>query len=382
MNNVPMSKITCMVDVDVAPLMDTVLTDLALPEVFIQRGKQVSLRERNGWFGLRSTAVLEENRAWIYRFCVPMELEGAYMRRITEAADLHLPGRGSIYSQHAELRRSAVPQVDKHLLGELAGENRWSAVTHGLLICIVQRGMAEALARTVLDMGISVPLISFGEGMGLRGKLGLLRITIPIEKELIYFIVPEHDADLLEGVAVHKARLDRPGQGFIYRSSVRAAAVNLQVRRGGRRHAASMEQVVAALDDIRGSAEWRRNAAAGRHVLHSKVRRPDELVCLSLVAEEGTLGEFIRAAMDAGAGGATLIALERRRYGPAAQGGQPETATTTGAATSHAWETCDIIIPANLKERVLQLVEERGFFNETTRGIAEITVAQRAITNN
>lgn len=374
MENIEVSRITFAIDASLAPLVDEVLTDLALPEVFIQRGKQVSLAERSGWFGLRATTTMEENRVWIYRFYTPRSLEKAYMRRIAEATDLHLPGRGFIYAQDASLISRNVLNLDEKLLGELAVQNSRTADIHIMLCCIVQRGMAEALTRTVLEMGRCVPVVSFGEGMGLRNKLGLLRVTIPVDKELIYFIVPVHDADLLEGVAVHKAHLDRPGQGFIYRSVVRAAAVNLQVRRGVRRYAASMEQVVAALDDIRGSAEWRRSASARKRA-PNRGTYSGGLVCLSLFAEEGALVKYVRAAMDAGAGGATLVSQERHCYRT-----DKEEAKSEKRTVSHAWETCELIIPGSIQERVLKAVEEQGLFDDTGNGIAELTSAERAIT--
>lgn len=362
------AKISCAVDAALAPLVEEALEDLTVPEVFVQRGKQVSLADRSGLFGLRPSTAVEESRAWIYRLYVPRESEGAVMRRLAETADLHLPGRGSVYAEDAEVLRSSALEFDPARLASPAADGGAVPERHTILCCIVQRGMAEALTRTVLEMGLCVPLVSFGEGMGLRNKLGLLRITIPVEKEVVYFIVPTHDADLLEGIAVHKARLDRPGQGFIYRSVVRASAVNLRVRRGSRRHAASMEQIVAALDDIRGSAEWRRTAPSRSRAADPRPKGEGGLVCLSITAEEGSVGDFVRAAMDAGAGGATLLPLERRSYGGEAR------------PRSHARECCDLIIPEALRERVLRAVEERGLFAPDASGIAEFTAVHRAIT--
>ena len=208
--------------------------------------------------------------------------------------------------------------------------------------------------------------------MGLRNRLGLLRITIPVDKEVLYFVVPERDADLLEGIAVHKARLDRPGQGFIYRFGVRAYAVNLRVRSGARSHAASMEQVISALDELRGSSEWRRFSPVKPAGSRGK-RAPDDagLVCLSLVAEEGFVGDFVKAAMDAGAGGATLVPLSRRRY---------DGVTETGAGVSNARESCDLIVRRDLSERILEAVAATGLFSGEAHGMAELSPVARAVT--
>ncbi len=367
-----LSKITCAVDANLAPLVDAALADLGLPEAFLQRGKQDFLQERSGWLGLRARTASAEARAWMYRFYVPRRQESNVMRRVAEAADLYLPGRGSIYAENATLFLREELAFDESLIGAPGKAGNDLSSKHSVLCCIVQRGMSEPLARTVLEMGLCVPFVSFGKGMGLRNKLGLLRVTIPVDKEVVYFVVPEHDADLLEGVAVHKERLDRPGQGFIYRCPVRALSVNLRVRQGGRRYAASMEQVIAALDEMRGSAEWRRltPAASSRR---GAAKAHSDLVCLSLIAEEGRVGEYVRLAMEAGAGGATLVPLERRccAYGASARG---------AAGASHAREGCDLIIPTALTKAVLDAVEAESFFSEPSAGIAEVTAVQRAVT--
>jgi hypothetical protein len=134
-----------------------------------------------------------------------------------------------------------------------------------------------------------------------------------------------------------------------------------------------MEQVVAALDDIRGSAEWRRTAPVRHGASQETVG--GGLVCLTITAEEGSVGEFVRAAMDAGAGGATLLPLERRAYG-----GEGRQAKGEPVLHSHARESCDLIIPESIRDRVLQAVEDRGLFSPKASGIAEFTAVHRART--
>lgn len=366
----PYSKISCVADVNVAPAVAEALRDLRLPEVFVQRAKQISLEETRGPLGLGfgSSVRAAEDRAELLRWYVPRRFEAGVMRRVAEAADLYLPGRGSLFAEDAGVRRGGTLEFDEALLAELSAEGGSRPEAYAVLCCIVQRGMAGPLADVILDLGLCVPVVSFGEGMGLRNKLGLLRITIPVDKEVIYFVVPERDADLVEGLAVHKARLDRPGQGFIYRFPVRAAAVNLRVRRGKRSSAASMEQVIAALDELRGSSDWRRLAPAKPSRGAAAREGAEQLYCLSLVTQEGLVGEFVRAAMDAGAGGATLVPLEHRSY--AAGKDRPE----------HARETCDLIVPEAVVGPVIEAAEARGLFKPDSLGIAELSYVAKAVT--
>ncbi len=363
-----MSKISCVADAQVSALVTETLEDLALPELFIQRCKQVTLENRTRFLGFGSRTDLTQDRAELFRFYVPKRYEAGVMRRVAEAVDLYLPGRGSIFAEDASVYRGDAAGFDEARLQALTAGEPGPAEQHAVLCCIVQRGMAETLASTILEMGLCVPIISFGEGMGLRNRLGLLRITIPVDKEVIYFILPERDADLLEGIAVHKARLDRPGQGFIYRYRVRARAVNLRVLRGKRSQVASMEQVIAVIDDLRGSSEWWRFSPGGRKNQRAGAAACG-LVCVSLITEEGQVGRFVTAAMEAGAGGATLVALEHRSY----------TGKNLGLA-SHARETCDLIIPAGILDAVLVAVDNAGLYKPGVHGIAECTQVSKAVT--
>jgi hypothetical protein len=171
---------------------------------------------------------------------------------------------------------------------------------------------------------------------------------------------------------VHKARLDRPGQGFIYRCRVRAAAVNTRMSRSRRRHVASMEQVILAVDSLQGSTDWRRITAPSR----GRGGQTDEgpaLACLSVICDEGRAGDFVRAAMEAGAGGATLMRLGYRDL-PGAAVEHRET------SPSHARETCDLIVPADLTDDILEALADRGLFEPEVYGLVEITKVEKAVT--
>jgi hypothetical protein len=158
----------------------------------------MSLADQHGFFGLRPVSRLEEARAVIYRIYVPSEFEKGIMQRIAEATDLKMGGRGCILAQHAGYLRGDPLIFDREKLERLCGKTeKLPHEEHTLMSCVVPRGQAAALAEALLELGVCVPIVFFGEGMGLRDKLGLLRITIPREKEVIWFIVPRSDADLV-----------------------------------------------------------------------------------------------------------------------------------------------------------------------------------------
>jgi len=349
------SSILCVADNNITGALDQCLKDLALPEVFIQRAKQMCLSDQHGLFGLRPASRLEEARAQIYRVIVPTEFEKGTMQRIAEATDLKMGGRGCIFALHASYHRGVSLSFNTEKLEKLCGKTENTPhEDHTLLSCIVPRGLAGALAEAVLELGICVPVVFFGEGMGLRDKLGLLRITIPREKEVIWFIVPHSDADLVEKTIIPRARLDVPGKGFLYKISVYAPVVNLRVRLGKRSHAATMEQVIAALDEVRGSSDWRRIGSRKPAAPGSK-EKTGGMRALFFIGDEEEVEIFRLTAMQNGARGATLNSLEMRSY---------RGDTHEEAMKSHSRSLCDIIVSHEVEKRIMENIGQTGLFDE------------------
>jgi hypothetical protein len=348
------STIICIADVNITNLLEKALADLALPEVFVQRAKQMFLVDKRGFLGLRPVTKQDESRALFYRFYVPAKFEQGVMRRIAEATDLRIGGRGCIFAHRSVIQRGTPLQFDEEKLEELCGsEDALPVEAYALICCTVPRGTAESLSAAVLELGVCVPMVFFGSGMGLRDKLGLMRITIPIEKEILWFLVPRSDAELVEKTLIPRARLDVPGHGFLYKFFVHAPVVNLRVRQGKRVHAATMEQVIAALDEVRGSSDWRRISRKTVDSSASGKGKKDAMRGLFFIGEEDEVETFRKTAMANGARGATLNHLEMYSYSDTAQEQTKE---------SHSREFCDIIIPAEIEENILAHMEETGLF--------------------
>jgi hypothetical protein len=348
------STIVCVADVNITELLDSALADLALPEVFVLRAKQMSLADKRGFFGLRPATRLEESRALFYRFYVPAKFEQGVMRRIAGAADLRMGGRGCIFAMRGSIRRGSPLVFDEEKLEAICGaDDKLPGEDYALLCCTVPRGLGESLSAAILELGVCVPVIFFGTGVGLRDKLGLLRITIPVEKEIIWFLVPRSDADLVEKTLIPRARLDVPGHGFLYKVFVHAPVVNLRVRQGKRVHAATMEQVIAALDDVQGSSNWRRLGTRNGGSPEGKSETEGKKG-LFFIGQEEEVDIFRKTAMENGAKGATLNHFEMQSYSAAAR---------EQAMESHSREFCDIIIPSCLEEDILKHIGETGLLD-------------------
>ena len=376
MNRLEAAKITCIADVRLTARLEAEADRMGLLETYSERGKQVARKSRPAWMPFARRAALLEAPSDILRLYVPRRLERTAMARLAAAADLFLPGRGSLFAEDVVLAGEHLHPWEEDRLAadapDWAADGRMDPAPYDLVFCIVQRGRGEDLARAMLEMGLCVPIVSYGEGMGMRDRLGLLRITISPEKEILWFLMPPGDSNFAVDVAVRKAGLHEPGRGFLGRIPVRALAVNSRMVLDRRRHVATMEQVISTLDQLRGSTEWRRMSAARR----DRPPRSDTaggMLRLTLVCEEGASGDPVRAAFDAGAGGATLSRLSRRA--PSLRDAGEE-----ATLVSNARECCDIILPAVRADRIEAAVAASGLFREPARGFIEIGSIHDAIT--
>ena len=264
-------------------------------------------------------------------------------------------GRGCVLTQHIGYHRGTPLSFNTEILEKLCGNSeKHLHEEHSLLSCIVPRGSADSLAKAMLELGICVPVIFFGTGVGIRDKLGLMRITVPVEKEIIWFTVPHSDADLVEKTLIPLARLDVPGMGFLYKSFVHAPVVNLRVRHGKRIHAATMEQVIAALDEVQGSSDWRR-LGAKKHGSRGGDGKTGRFRGLFFIGEEEETETFRRTAMESGARGATLNSLEMRSYS-----GLPH----EQAMESNSRSLCDVIVTREVEEKILENTSKTGLFED------------------
>ena len=351
------SNILCVADINISGALDQCLKELALPEVFVQRAKQMSLTFKQRLLGLRPSAKLEESRALLYRIYVPKKFANGIVNYISEGTDIKMNGRGCILLQHIGHYRGEPLSFDTEKLEKLCGKTKkLIRDEHSLISCTVPRGSADSLAEAVLELGICVPIVFYGNGVGLRDKLGLMRITVPVEKEIIWFLVPRSEVHLVEKTLIPLAHLDVPGMGFLYNFPVHAPVVNLRIMHGRRTHAATMEQVIAALDEVRGSSDWRRLGSL-KLGFFGGGEKTSNARGLFFIGEEEDVEIFRKTAMENGARGATLNSLEMRSY-----------ASSMGdhSMESHSRSLCDIIVTPTVEEKLLKNLPKTGLF-ETGR---------------
>lgn len=86
-----------------------------------------------------------------------------------------------------------------------------------LLTAVVQRGTADMVVRVAMEAGAQGATVFHAHGTGIRQKhLGILGLTVDTEKEVIYIVAPNEQADhLFERVFV-TAKMDTPGMGILW----------------------------------------------------------------------------------------------------------------------------------------------------------------------
>lgn len=329
--------------------------ELGLSRIVVLPGRSSMLLRRHGLAAvLGGETTLAADAADTVRALVPAESEGAVMARAAESLGLERPGRGTLFSQDVSLLGAHPLCLDP----AVGGSTECAAPIYGDLtgvVCIVQRSEGDQIARVVLDSGACVPVTTFGDGTGLRDKLGLLRITIPAEKEVVSAVVSTFDSEIIIEQLIQAGKLDQPGRGFLFTHPIRRGTVNNRITQdGGSGQAASLEQIVASIDHLRGGIEWRRRAdgagANSKRFFLSGVN-------LEILCNEGRASDLVEAAMAVGATGATIGKAKA-----------PQRSGKSDAGPTPAREIATLMVPAERIPVIMESLSKAGAFDDSTYG--------------
>ena len=337
-------------------VMDS-LKEKGVKDLYLRSARSLVIEMKKGLLSFMPRRDLASDPLDIISFLVKPEMADPLSSLIIEKGHLYFPGRGSVVIEEVtllgyhelydayEIQPFEVNPPPVHL-------HPCTAVC-----CIVPRGRGDSVARIALDTGTCVPTIHFGTGTGIRDKMGLLRITIPAEKEIIHVYTTPHESELIMEMMIDAGRLDQPGSGFIYSYPVMKGLLNMRVARGERYQAASIEQVVTTLDHMKGSTEWRhrRNIIEKRSGRRKRYIR--DLVDLVLLCDGGTGPRLVKEAMSVGAGGSTIAGLKLIHSG-----------NPLPDEISPIRDECSITIPEGMKEILIETLEKAGAFSERYHG--------------
>lgn len=364
------AKITCEVFKSIAPQVEAILVAMRVDYAQVHARRMVLLGERVPLPFLPPSTRLEQDPAEVYEIYLPTEQARSALLTIARHLGLFTAGRGAVYAEEVELL--AAPNVDLFnatVSGLNAGEQPGERLTElSLVNCVVQRGCGNEVARCALEMGANVPTINFGIGTGIRDRLGLLRIAIPADKEIVSLLIDAQDLDVTLEALVDAGRLDQPSRGFIGAYPTLFGVANPKSFRGRQRHGATMEQVIAAIDELKSGTDWRRKSIEGRSTRRTRRRWLEHRINVIVNCNEGSADRIAAAAMAAGAGGATIS--KTKLFSPSGR----------EVVASPAREVVDLAIAPEKLDALIQALRETGTFDRESAGFVETKPLPTAFT--
>lgn len=260
----------------------------------------------------------------MFQIAVPDPQVDRVMETTARAARVNRSGGGAIYS---------TPCIDLHVKGDFPlwpidePERPDQDASVGLkenltAICLISQGERTPHAcRAAMAAGSHGPVVNYTEGHGLRDKLGWLRITSKPTKELVSVLVENVDADLVFDDMATAAQVENPARGLIYRMPVQKGLINIDSVYSETRHAASIPQIIRAIDEIQGSRQWRQRddlvgsggALAGiRSSVAPAPSQDHERTLLSLTVDRQYAGSVTQSLLGFGVPGVNIEYLQLR----------------------------------------------------------------------
>jgi len=358
-------KVTSIINRSYSSMLIDELFKNGIQSVFIEAGRTNILEERKQMLALGNNKKLINDPGDILYFLIEKKYEPNIMDFMDQVLDLSNPGKATVFSTDINLIDSNNEIF--HNKSANFNQNTPFEAYNDLcgISCIVQRSQGDNLARLILDSGISVPVTTYGTGTGVRDKLGLLRITIPAEKEIITLITSKADADAVMELMIAEGNLSQPGKGFIYTFPVLSGYVNTKISRGETGQVASFEQVIAAIDSLKGNIEWRSSQIA--HKKSQKLVFLSDLTELNLICNEGYASDLMKIAMENGAPGATVSTLKFKT-----------SLETTKYLPSR--EICKMIVGTNNVQQIADALKNADAFSDESQALLYSQSVGRAFT--
>ena len=301
--------------------------NLALVSIIIRKGSAENVIKQaqavGGLFGIIVKArgnIRHGKRRWLKPLSISPEMERILILTTSETA--HNVVHKSIHT--TEVDRRAIGAVMCVPLSKVWATEYLSAISQPvkfaeervkaklqvnlrLISCVCQRGKADEIADAAVRAGAAAPIIHYGEGKGVRDRMGLLKIAVNPEKEIIHVIADEVECDRIFDDMVEAGRLFAPGMGFITTTEIPEGLINLHTTVSSSHAEATIEQIVKAIDELKESKSWRMADIGFASVRQFKRKQMNDLVNLKLITRRGLGDEFINRAMNNGAQGATRI---------------------------------------------------------------------------
>ncbi len=307
------SRITCIVNKLFSDKIAEYIFKMGVNSAFVESGRTVREYVQSRTFRIfGSTTKMQNTPVDIFRFTVHRRDARLATDYLTKVGEFQVPGRGMIFYQDL-IEFTKKEQIYLNLEeSESKLEDSLYVNKLSYVVCVLSvQGMGDKIAKLALDLGICVPLITHSSSSDLRDQLGLIRITISPEKEVVHLIMPEQDSENIIKLLLEEGKLDRPGRGFIYKTPVSFGLIDGRLRIGKQEYAASIEQIITAIDQLKGNTAWRKRFDMFEsEKMQKNLWLPNDNCEISLVTDEDNIDSLKSAGMKAGATGSTVARVK------------------------------------------------------------------------
>ncbi|MEO0437759.1 MAG: hypothetical protein AAF098_12715 [Pseudomonadota bacterium] len=250
-----LSTVTAMLPRNKAPTVIEAITKEAESSAFVWDARGTLLHE--AWYKQLLPSI-SPGKSMIQLMLPDNEVD-RLMNVIVNAGKLHLQSSGAVF---------CTPCDDVYLGADfrrwpMADRDRIKDASHDLqenldvIFYIVEPDRTDAIARAAIRAGSHGPIVYFGEGKGLRDRLGWLRITKQPLKEIVTVITDSSNGDAVFAAMAKAGQVHLPGRGFMYRIPVEKGMFNLPSIVAQHQYAANMQQIINAIDQLNGHTHWR-----------------------------------------------------------------------------------------------------------------------------
>lgn len=338
--------------------------------IHMENARYPVLGIKKGFNSLFSSEPIIDYPMVVFSLIVLSPIEKDILSIIRDAAELDHPGHGSVFSEEITLyHENSLFFVSDTATPVNYHEKFFTGFTG--IVCILQRGLGQDISRILLENGIGAPTITYGTGTGLRDKLGLLKITIPREKDILLIIVNSADSHHVMDFIIETGKLEHPGRGFIYEFPIKQGLINTRVSLDSSKQAANIEQIIAAVDKLYGGVEWRKKSPQIKGI--NPKRNYFKGIDIHLTCNEGYCLELIQKLRKLGVTGSTM------RNPRLVCQSQPEEKDLP-YKLSPAREACNMLVPESSVTEIVEYLQDLGTFGDKIQGMVYATHIPRAFT--
>jgi len=265
-------------------------------------------------------------RKSVIQMLVPNRDVAQIVGQISQTSNLHQQAIGAVFASPCEYAYIGSqfpiwPGTDRSKRPQPSAQEPVLKENLSAIYCIVSKAHSDKVSRAAINAGAHGPIVYYSEGHGLRDRLGWLRITKEVEKEVLMVVTTEADAEDVFQAMAKAGELHLPGRGFMYRLAIDKGLFNLPSRVSRQQQDASIQQIIHAIDHLSGHTHWRDQTVfqvgggrgAGLDFMQHSSPLLQDRVCMACVVNQQHSQQMMDLLLNNGAPGLNLSFARMRR---------------------------------------------------------------------